>query len=78
MNAIRRPPVCAKSLVTDPVHELALVDIAQRWLRLAAQIDGATIHASRNSEAPATQVPSAAGPARIVGDVVPIARNSES
>ena len=43
--------------VTDPVHKLALVDIAQRWLRLAAQIDA--IHASRNPEVPATQVRSA-------------------
>ena len=48
-------------MVTDPVHKLALVDIAQRWLRLAAQIDA--IHASRNPEVPATQV--RAGPARI-------------
>jgi len=46
--------------VTDPVHKLALVDVAQRWLRLAAQIDaGAAIQASRSSEAPATQVRSA-------------------
>ena len=44
----------------DPVHKLALVDVAQRWLRLAAQIDaGATIHVARNSEAPAAQVRSA-------------------
>ncbi len=49
----------AARVVTDPVHKLALVDIAQRWLRLAAQIDGAAIYASRNSEAPATQVRSA-------------------
>jgi hypothetical protein len=49
----------AACAVTDPVHKLALVDVAQRWLRLAAEIDGATIHASRNSEAPATQVRSA-------------------
>jgi hypothetical protein len=63
----------AARAVTDPVHKLALMDIAQRWLRLAAQIDGVAIHASRNSEAPATQVPSAAGPARIVGDGVLIA-----
>jgi hypothetical protein len=49
----------AARTVTDPVHKLALVDIAQRWLRLAAQIDGAAIQASRNSEAPATQVPTA-------------------
>ena len=49
----------AARAVTDPVHKLALVDVAQRWLRLAAQIDGAAIHASRNSEAPATQVRSA-------------------
>ncbi len=41
----------AAGAVTDPVHKLALVDVAQRWLRLAAQIDGAAIHASRNSEA---------------------------
>jgi hypothetical protein len=41
--------------VTDPVHKLALADVAQRWLRLAAQIDaGAAIQASRNSEAPET------------------------
>jgi hypothetical protein len=49
----------AARAVTDPVHKLALADVAQRWLRLAAQIDGAAIHASRNSEAPATQVRSA-------------------
>ena len=49
--------ITAARVVTDPVHKLALVDIAQRWLRLAAQIDA--IHASRNSEAPATQVRSA-------------------
>jgi hypothetical protein len=50
----------AARAVTDPVHKLALVDVAQRWLRLAAQIDaGAAIHVSRNSEAPATQVQSA-------------------
>jgi hypothetical protein len=50
----------AAGAVTDPVHKLALVDVAQRWLRLAAQIDaGAAIHVSRNSEAPATQVRSA-------------------
>ena len=64
----------AARAVTDPVHKLALVDIAQRWLRLAAEIDGAAIHALRNSEALATQVPSAADPARIVGDGVPITR----
>jgi hypothetical protein len=46
----------AARTVTDPVDKLALVDVAQRWLRLAVQIDGAAIHASRNSEAPATQV----------------------
>src|SRR2546427_12307875 len=45
----------AARAVTAPVHKLALVDVAQRWLRLAAQIDGAAIDASRNSEAPATQ-----------------------
>jgi hypothetical protein len=49
----------AARAVTDPVHKLALVDVAQRWLRLAAQIDGAAIDASRNSEGPATQVRSA-------------------
>jgi hypothetical protein len=50
----------AAGAVTDPVHKLALVDVAQRWLRLAAQIDaGAAIHVSRNSEAFATQVRSA-------------------
>jgi hypothetical protein len=50
----------AAGTVTDPVHKLALVDVAQRWLRLAAQIDaGAAIHVSRHSEAPATQVRSA-------------------
>jgi hypothetical protein len=47
----------AARAVTDPVHKLALMDVAQRWLRLAAQIDA--IHASRNSEAPAMQVRSA-------------------
>jgi hypothetical protein len=36
----------AAHAVTDPVHELALMDVAQRWLRLAAQIDRAAIHAS--------------------------------
>jgi hypothetical protein len=40
----------AARAVTDPVHKLALVDVAQRWLRLAAQIEGAAIHASRNPE----------------------------
>jgi hypothetical protein len=50
----------AAGRVTDPVHKLALVDVAQRWLRLAAQIDaGAAIRVSRHSEAPATQVRSA-------------------
>jgi hypothetical protein len=50
----------AARAVTDPVHKLALADVAQRWLRLAAQIDsGAAIQASRNSEAPEAQVRSA-------------------
>ena len=30
----------AAHAVTDPVRKLALMDVAQRWLRLAAQIDG--------------------------------------
>ena len=58
----------------DPVHKLALMDVAQGWLRLAAQKDGAAIHASRNSEAPATAGPVRAGTARISGDGAPIAR----
>jgi hypothetical protein len=64
----------AARAVTDPVHKLALVDIAQRWLRLAAQIDGAAIHASRNSDAPATQVRSALARPAFPGDGAPIAR----
>ncbi len=64
----------AACAVTDPVHKLALVDVAQRWLRLAAQIDGAAIHASWNSEAPATQVRSALAWPTLPGDGAPIAR----
>jgi len=30
----------AAHAVADPVRKLALMDVAQRWLRLAAQIDG--------------------------------------
>ena len=65
----------AARAVTDPVHKLALVDVAQRWLRLAAQIDGAAIHASRNSEAPATQVRSALArpPAIVISSAAPSA-----
>jgi len=37
--------------VTDPVRKLALMDAAERWLRLAAEIDGAS---SRNSAASGT------------------------
>jgi hypothetical protein len=46
----------AAHAVTDPVRKLALMDLSQRWLRLAAQIDGAASPASRNFAAPATQV----------------------
>jgi len=65
----------AARAVTDPVHRLALVDVAQRWLRLAAQIDGAATHASRNSEAPATQVRSALArpPAIVISSAAPSA-----
>jgi hypothetical protein len=59
--------------VTDPVHKLALLDVAQRWLRLAAQIDGVAIDTSRNSRA-RNSGPIRAGPARISGDGEPIAR----
>jgi hypothetical protein len=64
----------AARAVTDPVHKLALMDVAQRWPRLAAQIDGAAIHASRNSESARNAGPVRAGPARISGDGAPIAR----
>jgi hypothetical protein len=30
----------AAHAVADPVRKLALMDVAQRWLRLAVQIDG--------------------------------------
>jgi hypothetical protein len=46
----------AAHAVTDPVRRLALMDLYQRWLRLAAQIDGAASSASRNFTAPALQV----------------------
>jgi hypothetical protein len=42
----------AARAVTDPVHKLALVDVAQRWLRLAAQIDGAATRNPRKRKAP--------------------------
>jgi hypothetical protein len=31
--------VIAAGLTTDPVRKVGLMDVAQRWLRLAAQID---------------------------------------
>ncbi len=64
----------AACAVTEPAHKLALGDVAQRWLRLAVQIDGAAIHASRNSEAACNAGLVRAGPARISSDGAPIAR----
>jgi hypothetical protein len=64
----------AARAVTDPVHKLALVDVAQRWLRLAAQIDEAAIPASRNSGAPATQIRSALARPAFPATGAPIAR----
>jgi len=45
--------------VDDPVRKLAHMELARRWLRLAAQIDGAAFTASRTCETPAKQVRSA-------------------
>jgi transcription elongation factor Elf1 len=64
----------AARVATDPVHKLALVDIAQRWLRLAAQLDRTAIHVSRNSEAATTQGRSTLALPCIFGDGAPIAR----
>jgi hypothetical protein len=68
----------AARAATDSVHKLALMDVAQRWLRLAAQIGGAAIHASRNSEAPATQVRSALARPAFPATVRLSCANSES
>jgi hypothetical protein len=53
----------ATHAVTDPVHKLALMDVAQRWLRLAAQIDEARIHASAEFRGARNAGPVRVGPA---------------
>jgi hypothetical protein len=35
-----REYITAAGVTTDPVRKAALMDLAHRWLRLAAQVDG--------------------------------------
>jgi hypothetical protein len=42
--------------LAEPVRKLALIDIARRWLRLAAQMDAAACTVMRTWETPARQV----------------------
>jgi len=64
----------AAHAVADPVRKLAPMDVAERWLRLAAQIDGAAAFpASRTCDAPelAPQVPIPCQPAAVGTAMVP-------
>ncbi len=73
----RRPNSTSVKGILDGVAytgKLALMDVAERWLRLAAQIDGAAAFpASRTCDAPelAPQVPIPCQPAAVGTAMVP-------